>query len=236
MELRGNIKFADAIIVNEKLLLELEKIIYEFYEDVSYEATLCNEDKIKFENLGELISYENIDERKIERLDIDFGRVNSLTFTPTFSMAKSYQYTVTGNYKMNNSDKSIVFSNKVNSALKKNSRPKWYTFLTKFSIAYFLLFLLIICGMAYVYEYIKFHTIKDSSLKINYLMISMLIGGVLAYLFILLSKIRNYLFPCISYMIGEQINKIQKKNKLYENIFWGIIVTFVISVICSFIC
>ena len=82
MTIHGQIRFKDALIVDEKLLRELEKVILKFYESVSYSCNLCNDDKIIFNSLEELLNYENSKIRKIVRLSISFGHYNDIVIEP----------------------------------------------------------------------------------------------------------------------------------------------------------
>lgn len=235
MELRGNIRFTEAIVVDEKLLVQLENTLLEFYDDVLYSVKLCNGDLIKFNNLQEMLDYENIDERKIESLQIGFNIIDELNFYPTYSAFCSYKCTVSGTYRMDNSDKSILFSNKVNDALKKARRPQWYTVITKISMFHFLIVELIICFFLLGYIYIKEGELTEVSFTATYFISCMLSSIMIILLCGLFSKIRKYFFPSISYMIGEQIVKIEALNKLYGNIFWCVIVAFIVSVFSALV-
>ena len=117
MTIRGKIKFKDAIIVDEKLLRELEEIILSFYDKIEYSCRLCNDNTIDFASLAELLDYENTKIRKIERLKISFGVYNEIVFEPSLSFWCSYKYTVEGTFITEDNDKGILFTDKIEKAL-----------------------------------------------------------------------------------------------------------------------
>ena len=75
---KTSFSFKKAIIVNEKMLREVEKLMLEYYSDISYSVKLENRDDIKFESLDELISFENSKFNRISELHID-GRDKKYT-------------------------------------------------------------------------------------------------------------------------------------------------------------
>lgn len=85
MTIHGKIAFKDAIIVDKKLLKEMEKVILNFYDKVSYSCMLSNDNRIDFDTLDELLSYENPKIRKIIRLSITFGYSSEIVFEPSFA-------------------------------------------------------------------------------------------------------------------------------------------------------
>lgn len=237
VELRGRIKYKNAIYVDEKLLKELEEIILVYYKTINYRATLYNGDTIVFDSLTELLQYENVEERRIISLLIGFDIGNEIIFEEKsgYSLFSSYQYTVTGNYSMNNTDDSILFTNKIYAALNKNKRRIWYTIVTKISMMHFSLILLIVSFSLYLY--LKFTTVATEAIYItaDTWLLSCLYCLIFFSVSFIMAKIRKRVLPSISYMIGEEIKRIQKGEALISNIFWGIIVAFGVSVVCSLI-
>ncbi len=70
MTIHGKITFKDAIIIDGKLLKELESVILENFTKIKYEGSLCNGDSILFDSLSELLQYENINQRKLIELKL----------------------------------------------------------------------------------------------------------------------------------------------------------------------
>ena len=237
MTLHGNIKFKDAIIVDEKLLRELEEIILNFYDEISYSCLLCNDDKITFDSLDELLNYENVKTRKIERLSISFGYFNEIEFKTEMAMFSSYKSTVQGTFITEKYDESVLFTEKIKNALTKNRQSRWYTLMTKFSYFHFTMFLLAFTvGLCIYILFVSKTKINQATSYVPmYFCFGIAFSVLLLLISFLLSRIRNALLPPIAYKIGEQIKEIDRGRDLFGKIFWGIIVTFVISLLVGFI-
>ncbi len=234
MILRGKIEYKNAIQVDEKLLRELESIILEFFKEVGYLCILCNGDIINFDSLDELLDYENTKTRKITIMSIKYGYYNEIVFKCRNSLFFSYGYTVEGTYRMDNSDSSILFSEKIKNALDKNKQSNWYTIITKISLIQVcaVLFILSLGNIIYGHA-IGVHSNLTYTVEIVNLQIA--IALIMMGLSIFLAKCRNMLLPPIAYKIGEQTKEIEKRRDLFSKIFWGVIVAFVVSIITSLI-
>lgn len=231
MTIYGKIKFKDAIIVDEKLLCELEEIILTFYKEINYSCILSSDDSIDFESLEELLNYENTKMRKIERLKISFGHFNEIVFKPTISAFCSYKYTVEGTFKTEDNNNSILFPKKIQDALEKNKQSKWYTIITKISLMHFMSLLFgASIGSSVSLLYTKGINISQETGYIPSIVNLGIAFGILCILFaIIFSKCRNILLPPIAFKIGEQIKEIEKGRDLFSKIVWGVVVAFLIS-------
>lgn len=232
MTIHGKIQFKEAIIVNEKLLKDLEEVILSFFKHVTYECKLCNGDGIEFDSLDELLTYENIKTRKIVRLKIKFD-YNEIIFEPTFSKISSYQHTVFGVYKVYDSDTSILFSEKVQRVLENSKRSKWYTFLTKISMMHFCFLIVGISIGSTIYSVMSEGVMGKSVYTVNSINISIIIGILCIIFSIIAAKCRDILLPPISFMIGEQLQEIKRNEEKFSKIFWGIIIAFIVSYVVA---
>lgn len=232
MTIHGKIQFKDAIIVNEKLLKDLEEVILSFFKQVTYECKLCNGDCIEFDSLEELLTYENIKVRKIVKLKIKFD-YNEIIFEPTFSKINSYQHTVFGVYKVYDSDTSILFSEKVQRILENSKRSRWYTFLTKISMMYFCILIVGISIGSTIYSVMSEGVMGKSVYTVNSINISIIIGILCIVISIILAKCRDILLPPISFLIGEQIQEIKRNEEKFSKIFWGVVVAFIVSFVVA---
>lgn len=236
MKIHGKIRFKDAIVVDEKLLRELEEIILSFYTHISFSCDLCNDDTISFGSLEELLNYDNAKIRKIVSLTMSFsscGAYNKIQFDPDISLFSSYKYTVQGTFETEDMDKSILFSEKIKNSLNKHKQSIWYTLITKMCMMHFLILLLLFSfGSTFYLVFTKGINISKemgySPITINLGIAFMFFCMLFGYVF---SKCRNTLLPPIAYKIGEQIKEIEKGRDLFSKIFWGVIITFAISVL-----
>lgn len=232
MIIHGKIRFKEAIIVNEKLLRDLEKVILQFFKKIKYECRLCTDDYILFNSLEELLNYENNKKSRIEKLVLEFD-YNKIEFYTTVSYFCSYGCTVVGSYKVETQDENILFSKKVMEVLEKSRRNKLYTFFTKISILYFMVFILVISSASTIYLVMKEGLKGGNIYTTNSINLGITIGILIFFIGWILAKCRNLLFPPISFMLGEQIEQIKKNEDRTSKIFWGVIVAFVISYIVT---
>lgn len=232
MTIHGKITFKDAIIIDEKLLKELENVILETFTNIKYEGRLCNDDIILFDSLSELLQYENINQRKLVKLKIEFD-YNVIEFYPTISGICSYKYTVSGSYATKDTDTSILFERKIKNILEKHKRKKWYTLLTKISTMHFGIFILGLSTISTIYSVLKEGVIGGITYTANSINLGIILAILLIIVSAILAKCRNFLLPPISFMIGEQVEEIKKNENLFSKIFWGVVVTFVVSFVVA---
>lgn len=233
MKLNGNIYYEEALIVDKDLLSELEVVLIEYFEKVSYNVTLINGDSIEFDSLDELFKYENVKSRKITVLEIEFGFLNRLKFDKSGGTFSSYKYSLTGYYTIDDDDKAVLFTSKLKLVLDKGKRPKWYTFLTKFSAGYIAVLSIVLWIILILMQMILQINTSDSYITANHLNIALFIIIIVCIIIFICSKIRDYFFPVISYMIGQQKKEIEKLQNFYEKFFWGIIITLAIGIITA---
>ncbi len=235
MNIYGKIRFKDAIIIDEKLLRDLENTISQFFGKVSYSCRLCNDNRIEFESLDELINFENVKIRKIVSLSMKFNCINEIEFEPDISFFSSYKYTVQGTFNTDDLDKSVLFQEKVKAILDRNKQDRWYIILTKMNYMHLCLasFIFSTCSTIYaIYTGGLEQKISYNPLIFN---LSISIGVVFFILAVILSKFRNVLLPPVAFKIGEQIKEIEKGRNLFSKIFWGVIVAFIVSLVVAYI-
>lgn len=233
MKLHDKFGYSKAIVVDEKMLTDINECIKEFFSDPKYSAELLDDSRIVFESLEELLSYENYGDKSIKYLKINFG-YNKFEFEQTFSIFHSYKNSVSGEYVTKNVNESILFKKNIQNILEKGSRPWYYTFVTKFSVIYFLIVITVICIILTVILNLNGKYVKgDSNLSVSFLNI-WICGSVIYFLIAhMFSKLKNKIFPVIAYKIGEQKKKIERRDDLISKFFWGVIVTGIVSVIIS---
>ena len=235
MVIYGKINFKEAIIVDEKLLRELEVVILEFFSNVVYTCTLCNEDRIDFSSLEELLGYENMSKRKIERLKLSFGYYNELVFEKTFSFCSSYKNTVTCEFSSEDYNSSILFQEKIKNILEKGKREWWYTAISKITMLHFAIAFLNLGIFLNLREFFLKGVAAFSEEVFHISALTIIIFFLVYFVTIIMSKFRERLIPAISFMIGEQIGQIKKGEELFSKFFWGVIVAFIVSVITTLI-
>lgn len=235
MTIHGKLAFKDAIIVDKKLLKEMEKVILDFFDKICFSCKLSNNNTIDFESLDELLNYENPKIRKIVRLSITFGYSSEIVFEPNSAIFSSYKYTVQGTYQLKDLDKSVLFQTKIKDILNRNKQDRWYTILTKINTMQFLIAILVFFACMIIYIVYTKGINQESTFSPLIFDLYIIFWVIFCFFGYILSKCRNYLLPIIAYKIGEQIKEIEKGRELFNKIFWGIIVAFTVSFVVAII-
>ncbi|MCM1201391.1 MAG: hypothetical protein NC312_09180 [Bacteroides fragilis] len=232
MTIHGKITFKEAIIIDEKLMEDLEKVVLEYFTNIKYVGGLCNGDDIVFDTLSELLLYENANQRKLIKLKVKFD-YNEIEFYPTIGGMCSYKYTVCGFFTTNNENISILFEKKIKDILEKHRRKKWYTILTKISMMHFSIFLPGISAVSTIYTIMQGELLGEVVYTINLVNLGMLSVMLFIVLCIIFAKCRNALLPPVCFMLGEQIQEIKRNEDRFSKIFWGVVVAFIVSFIVA---
>ncbi|MFA9375766.1 MAG: hypothetical protein ACERKZ_03320 [Lachnotalea sp.] len=235
MLIKGQIKFKEAITVTPEFLKDISEVICIYYNYVSYKANLKNNDIIMFESLDELIKYDNFNDNKLATLSIYSDIKLNLEFETTSSTLHKYNYTLHGNYSMNSMDDSILFKKKLDDILKKRAEAKFYTFISKISMVYGLIIVVALCVLGSLYCSILGISTNGEISIFDYIIswfLSMV--GVVTFSKIF-NKFQSVYFPPIVFYWGEEIQNYDKIKQLRKNVFWGVIVTLLVSLLVSLI-
>ena len=125
------------------------------------------------------------------------------------------------------------FEKKIKDILERHKRKKWYTLLTKVSLIHFGLLMIGIYSIPAIYLVMKEGMLGGNTYTTNSINFSMILAMLFIVISIVLAKCRSILLPPVSFMIGEQVEEIKKRENLFSKIFWGVIVAFVVSFIVA---
>lgn len=132
-------------------------------------------------------------------------------------------------------DESVLFQEKIKDILNRNKQEKWYTILTKINTMQFLIAMLAFCACIIIHVVYTKGIEQEGTFSPLLFDLYIIFGAIFCFFGYILSKCRNYLLPIIAYKIGEQIKEIEKGRDLFNKIFWGIIVAFVVSFVVAII-
>lgn len=228
MLIKGNIEFRKAIVVDRKLLEEIENIITAYYGRPRYSAILENDDKIMFDSIDEILEYDNYEKRKINILNLLANQTFNLTFHADLSFIHNYKHTVVGGYETKNNNDSILIVEKIQESLNKSKQPLYYTLLSKVSMMYLVIIIGIISLMLNIYNRFQSSIEYSSAFYINTVIISALIFYIIGTAF---SKIIGYFFKPVIFNWGKEVERIGKIKSLRGNIFWVIVVGAIMAYI-----
>lgn len=232
MKLYDKFGYKKAITVDEKVLIELDECIRKYFSSPQYKAQLLDGSSIVFESLEELLAYDNVGKKSFMYLNVDFGYSNSLEFKPSISWVHSYGYSVSAEYVTKEKNDSILFKEELYKIMEKGKRSRFYTFITKVSMFYFLC---IVAGLGIGLFGTLFLLGVNTTSSTVVTMDTINMWCVSAFLILLisyiLSSIRKRIFPVISFKLGDGIKVVERLNDLRSKCFWGVIVAGIVSVI-----
>lgn len=230
MRIEGIYKFKKAILVNEELLRSLELGLCNFAEEYAYTAKLESGNDIYFDNLEELLEYDNYSNRRIKHLTIRLSLGFYIEFSKSFSLYNSYNNTVNVQYLCSNSEDSIIIQDKLRDIFEKGKLPWYYTLLTKFSIMYFWTIYFMWSAFWNLRNFGK--EIPTEGYKLIGIMnIICIVIAVIIGVSYVLNKMRNVLFPPIVFYFGKEKERFDKNIKYADKVFWGIIIATLLSLI-----
>jgi hypothetical protein len=219
----------NAIKVQKETLVKLFSLIKEYYpnENISISARLKNESKVKFENIEELINFDNYSSYKITSLAIDSSWPNlSIQFIQNSHCFLKFNSTIEISFRMDTKDNSIAFRAKVENIFVEMHQPLYYTIISKISNG---LILWIICGAFASYLFLQSSNSNDTSSP-------MFIGTVLAILITaVVDRLSHLLFPPIQFLWGGETKRLDNIAKIKNNILWVIIFGTITAIIANII-
>jgi hypothetical protein len=246
MEIRKNYKENKSIYIKEEHLKYFQSFLKSYYKNINFKVK-CNDDTIiEFENLNELLSFENPDFRKIITVEIfaDNEDSDSKYYRP-FSIGNDGFHIKLGSnhdfetlsYDFMFKDLDVVngFENQLKQRLTE-MRP-WYWLLSKFNFilgisAIWTLYALYL-GVLSIQRKVTYPASVQNQidLTINEYVVVTIFGILLIYLVSFpLNKIKDYLFPNQVIEIGRQSNKNKMRLQIIYIVFIVILLGFLINI------
>lgn len=236
----NSVIFKKAIEVKPEDLTKLENILLNYGETVKYEAILKDGRTVEFNDLNELITYENDNESKIIKLTIRTDCETTLNRIAVHcrvkgEFLKGFKYTVELEYKLEDEEKEIVFNKRIDSWFSSISQNGFYDFCSKVSsniINSIICLLMIIVSFRALF--FVFSNWNSGYYPIEY-NIAAIFLGIMLLIFISLDAFWKYLFPPIVFLIGNEI-KNNKTRKTVKTVVLGtVILGIIVSVSATFI-
>ena len=236
MTLNGKITYHKALVLTPERIYELESILKKHCDKVTYEATTVSGVEIAFENVEELVGYENFEKKRIKDLTVfgykNYSRVFRVSFEYSLWWFKSrgYDDTCTCLYTLNSLDDESIFSSDFKNYLKKSTARYWvWGKLSLIGIIWPYSCLL----TSYNYFTGKFEnvTIDGASLLLAIVIAVLFISGVGAFDRLI---IRN-VFPPMAYLWGEEKDRQGRLENLRNNLLWTVIIGGLMSLVLTYI-
>lgn len=224
------------IVLTIQRLKELETLLLKHCDSIKYTAITKNDAEILFDSFDEMRSFSNFGDDKIKSLSLkcrvknDYNFMINIDFSPKYPF---YSDTVRCMYCFSDIDKESIFISDFEKFLDKIA-----VFHTKYMICEWASFIFFVV-LGFYPIIIPFNgTAYYQTVRGAY----PLIGGILLFeviAMVLYKLCSNYiwkkLFPRAIYAWGEESENYTKLEKLRSNLFWGVLVTTIISVVVGFI-
>ncbi len=250
MKLNKEFKENKAVVVDEQKLKYFDSFLSEHFSRKKYRCDCIDNTIIEFDNLNEVIEYENPDFRRIKSIEI-FGDNESSEnkYASDIYLYPDFRIELGGNwpfqtlkYTIRSTDisKTTYFEKELQERIK-DFRP-WYWVISKTSFNTVLWVVswsyTLIAGFSSLKQRISGKTVPSSNLDLTYngwffLIISSI--GIFIGLIYIMDKFKNYLFPKVVIKLGKQKERSSKKNNIIYLVFGVIILSVLINLFSSWI-
>lgn len=239
MTISGRIKKKKAITITPERLKSLCEIILKHCERLEFSGETYSKTTITFDNLDELLSYDNFKPRRLTELEIT-GYINhsrkisveigDLNFSPV----TNYGSTIRCSYNFSTVDEETIFKNELSTWFEKTKSSYWLLGKFSFNGAFFLpsaiiTFFRLCLGL-------KIEIDTSNTLLLVALIITAIFTVAMIFLFRFLdTHFLGNLFPAIVFSWGEETSRFEKWQKYRSNIFWGIIIAIIVGLVTTYL-
>jgi hypothetical protein len=222
-----------SIVVDEKELRRLDEIIKNAFDDsqikLEYNIKCSDGSLIETDNITEVVSEENSKNHQIESIGISaINKEKSKQINISFGeiyFSKNVSYSISGDSR----DWVYLTSSKIEERIK--NIKQWYSIIPKIDSG-LVFFIPIILMQIYFALQPKKETTMDISPTIIFIIIILIFGGTFL-IGNLIKRGYGYLFPSVVFRIGDGIKSYDEIVKLRGQIFWGVIVSLIVSIIAG---
>lgn len=230
MKKEGQIINKKRLLITNERLGELKKILSKYCSQVDWKATLTDDTSVTFDSFEELQKYSNFGSAKILCLKTS-GRSEDFKTMITVNISRKHSYLNHSgecSFKFASEDQYTVFRKEMQDFFEKCVEGEF-----AYQVGRWLLALVLFGAILFAaFTMIK---VADKSNSSTIAVYSMLIGFAFWLPITFSTKLWDILYPSIVFAIGEGVSRYEKLKKLRSNLFWGVLVTFVVSVIVSLI-
>ena len=239
MKISGKIKKRKAIIISAESLQNLCDIVLKHCERIEFSAETYAKTSITFDNLEELLKYDNFKPRRIISLELtgynDHFRTISIEIGDVnFSPIVNYGCTMRSNYCFSSVDSETVFIKDLDIWYQKAKSNYWL--IGKFSFMG-LLFVpsAIVTLIRFIFGIRTDIDLSNSMVLIALLIVLALCAAVMTVLKLIDAYVLGNLFPAVVFQWGEEIKRFKKWDKLRSNLLWAIIIALIMGVVGNYI-
>ncbi len=235
MDIRISRKKEYSIIVAEHELRALVNFLSSEYEPIEITAKCSDGSSLTTPQLDDIINFENSNFRKIESLEVNFGKSYSQGGNVGFG-GGIYLSTCSFTVKDTDDSKALKVAKEIEQRFEE-CRP-WYSNAGKYVLyggaTVFFIILLLSTGLLFAIN--TQGKEQEFTSKITFgIFQGLLLGTLFSLVGVYLAKTWFWMFPKIWFDIGKQKAELEKRIKVRNWIFGGIITTLLLGVIASII-
>ena len=224
MIIKKELSFKKRLVLSPDRINELDATLKKHCDKVQYSATTDTETSLTFENLDELLEYDNYKNGRIKSLKItctssDYSTSIDIIIAPQFTLKHE---TAICSYEFDNNDKERLFVDAWKTLMAKSAEYQVSYMISKSIIFVFLLCLSLFLTIVLLSN-AQWRTIAH--LPIVALIMSVFFRRLAPNISLL-----NRVFPPAVFPWGEERNRHLKRIAWRSNLFWAAIVPTVISI------
>lgn len=238
-KISGQISFKKAIRLSIENIRNLTEILLRYCSTVRYEIRTVSDIDITYKSIDELEHHDNFKDTKIISLSVIGSGDNNIRCVFNENIFVSLHNTFVCYYNVQKLDNQKILSKDIHKFLDKIVQP--YYFINKINL--FSVFTIIL--LFYLqYLSIKSHISLQKDIAIDVSTFDIIIAivlyfGTLFLLFYIFEQanriFHKYLFLSIVFDWGEEHKIDIRREKFKSQIFWGVLVTIIVSIAASII-
>ena len=228
MKRTKSFRYFKDVYLDTNRMNELYSLLIKHCDDLAIEVKTVDNSSIVFDSYDELMAYDNFKKNRIKRLvmrgyskGVGLNSIIDITFTTEYPLLSTVDYTC--NFR--SSEDEAVFLSDMQYFLEKSKRSRLPLIFVN------VLFIALLSVILFIIIRTFWPDITGNLCFAGGLSIVLGIIYGLAFSDFVWSKF----FPPVSFAWGEAVTYYNQLAKIRSNIFWGIIVTFIIGIIVNII-
>lgn len=242
----GEFSFSTAIRVDKEKMMDLQEILSTYYTEIKYSAQLICNKTVHFDDLEDLLNYNNYEPKRIISIEITGKNSEDLELTLSIKPKSSYPFsfsrTISTTYSVLDMDKADTLEKNLDEwctrcrsqyykIAKYNTSWLYHKINDGFAIMFVTFFLLVMISAAILGE-----TLPPTNFNVFWSLIALIpMLGFLWLLHVIDRKWILSLFPPIIFYWGDEVGRQDGLENFRKNILWVLVMGIVVSVTGAFI-
>ena len=239
MKISGKIKCKKSVILTPDSLKALCDIILKHCERIEFSAETYAKTSIAFDNLEELLNYDNYKPRRIISLEVagytKYSRFISVEIGDfNLSPISNYGSTVRCNYQLPSVDAETIYKNDFDTWYQKAKASYWL--LGKFSLngaifvpSAFITFVRFCYGAKAEVD------LSNPTVIGTLVIVTVAIVGLMYIVKMIDAHLLGNLFPAVVFKWGEEEKRNEKWERFRSNLLWGIIIALLLGLVTNYL-